>query len=73
VTSPFKVVIVGDGGVGKTSYLWRFTKGDFTGMYIPTIQVDIFSLKFNTNRGEVLFDVWDVAGQPKHSGHGASV
>ena len=35
-----KVVVVGDGGVGKSSLIQRFCKGTFTGSYKKTIGVD---------------------------------
>ena len=34
------VVVVGDGGVGKSSLIQRFCKGTFTGNYKKTIGVD---------------------------------
>ena len=39
-TTQTKVVVVGDGGVGKSSMIQRFCKGNFTDSYKKTIGVD---------------------------------
>ena len=44
----FKVVVVGDGGVGKTTFLKRHRTGEFERKYLPTIGVEVHSLKFDT-------------------------
>ena len=36
----FKIVLIGDSGVGKSSLLLRLADGDFTESYIATIAVD---------------------------------
>jgi GTP-binding nuclear protein Ran len=64
----FKVVFIGDGEVGKTTFLNRHLTGDFTDKYIPTLGVDVHPLVFNTNYGQVILDVWDTAGQEKFGG-----
>ena len=40
VSSPFQVVIVGNGAVGKSSLIQRYCKGIFTRNYKKTIGVD---------------------------------
>lgn len=64
----FKLVLVGDGGVGKTTFVKRHLTGEFEKKYIATIGVEVHPLKFNTNAGEVCFNVWDTAGQEKFGG-----
>ncbi len=64
----FKLVFVGDGGVGKTTFLIRHLTGEFTKQYNATLGVDVHSLDFYTNHGPVRFNVWDMAGQEKLSG-----
>lgn len=54
-----KLAIVGDGGVGKTSYITRFLNGTFIQNYNETLGVNVNSLPFNTNEGPIIFDVWD--------------
>merc|ERR1711988_643890 len=64
----FKLVLVGDGGVGKTTLVKRHLTGEFTSKYVPTLGVEVSSLQFHTNRGIVTFNVWDTAGQEKFGG-----
>ncbi|GAB0139336.1 hypothetical protein EsDP_00007551, partial [Epichloe bromicola] len=68
VTPSFKLVLVGDGGTGKTTFVKRHTTGEFEKKYIATLGVEVHPLKFNTNLGEIQFDVWDTAGQEKFGG-----
>jgi GTP-binding nuclear protein Ran len=59
---------VGDGGVGKTTFVKRHITGEFEKKYIATIGVEVHPLSFHTNRGVILFNVWDTAGQEKFGG-----
>ena len=58
-----KVTVVGDGGVGKTSLIQKFTKGKFKTDYIKTIgaQLTHYETEINGYKIELLF--WDIAGQ----------
>jgi len=60
--------LVGDGGVGKTTYIKRHKDGEFRKSYIPTIGVEVHKLNFASNRGTICFNVWDTAGQEKFGG-----
>ena len=64
----FKLVLIGEGGVGKTTFVKRHRTGDFEHKYIPTLGVDVNPLPFHTNYGTLIFDVWDCAGQDKFGG-----
>eukprot|EP00040_Diaphanoeca_grandis_P001948 m.20176 g.20176 ORF g.20176 m.20176 type:complete len:219 (+) comp12772_c1_seq1:136-792(+) len=64
----FKVVLVGDGGTGKTTFVKRHLTGEFEKKYVATLGVEVHPLKFCTNHGEIMFDVWDTAGQEKFGG-----
>lgn len=64
----FKIVLVGDGGVGKTAFIKRHMKGTFEKKYIATIGVEVHPLVFNTNQGNITFNIWDTAGQEKFGG-----
>lgn len=64
----FKIVLLGDGGSGKTAFIHRHLTGDFQRKYIATLGVDVHPLLFHTNRGTVVLDCWDTAGQEKFGG-----
>merc|ERR1711998_547310 len=64
----FKCLLVGDGGVGKTTFVKRHVTGEFEKKYVATIGVEVHPLNFDTNRGRICFNVWDTAGQEKFGG-----
>ncbi len=60
----FKVCLIGDGYVGKTSIRRKYLKGGFKASYLPTLGVD-FAQKITTFEGVPTYlVVWDIAGQP---------
>jgi len=60
----FKVIVIGDGAVGKTSIVNRFCKDHFATSYKQTIGLDFF-MKRVVLPGEVdvTMQVWDIGGQ----------
>jgi GTP-binding nuclear protein Ran len=64
----FKLILVGDGGTGKTTFVKRHLTGDFEKRYIATVGVDVHPLTFFTSRGKICFNCWDTAGQEKFGG-----
>lgn len=71
-TTNFKIVLVGDGNVGKTSFLHRHLTGEFRNEYVSTIGVEVHVLTFESNYGAIRFNVWDCAGEEKFRGLGES-
>mmetsp|Transcript_2990 Transcript_2990/g.9118 ORF Transcript_2990/g.9118 Transcript_2990/m.9118 type:complete len:200 (+) Transcript_2990:112-711(+) len=61
----FKLILVGDGGVGKTTFVKRHLTGEFEKKYVATLGVEVHPLVFHTNRGPIKFNVWDTAGQER--------
>ncbi|MHA2364463.1 MAG: GTP-binding protein [Candidatus Hodarchaeales archaeon] len=59
----FKLSLLGDGAVGKTSLKVRYTKGEFTNRYRQTLGVDFATHTINFDNKEVKIQIWDVAGQ----------
>lgn len=68
VTPEFKLVLIGDGGVGKTTFVKMHTSGEFERKYVATIGVTITSLTLQTNKGPIKFNIWDTSGQDKLGG-----
>lgn len=64
----FKLVLVGDGGVGKTTFVKRHQTGEFEKKYIATLGVEVHPMPFFTTLGQIKFNVWDTAGQEKLGG-----
>ena len=64
----FKVVLVGDAEVGKTSLTTRFAYGTFTDGYISTLGVDFIVKSLPLNNYIVKLQAWDTAGQERYAG-----
>jgi len=58
-----KVTVIGDGGVGKTSLIQRFTQGTFQKDYIKTIGAQISNYKVDSEEYRIELLFWDIAGQ----------
>lgn len=61
--STIKVALIGSAGIGKTAYLNRILTGDFTENYQAGTSFILTDIKFETNIGNVTFQVVDTAGQ----------
>lgn len=65
----FKSIVIGDGGVGKTSLSLRFSKGIFTDDYKMTIGVDfhVKTITVETSEGVITckLQLWDTGGQER--------
>jgi small GTP-binding protein len=60
-----KIVLAGDGAVGKTALRERYLGKGFSSNYMMTIGAD-FALKEATIREKnIKFQIWDLAGQPR--------
>jgi GTP-binding nuclear protein Ran len=68
VVAEYKLVLVGDGGVGKTTFVKRHLTGEFEKKYIATLGVEVHPMTFYTNHGPIRLNVWDTAGQEKLGG-----
>ncbi|MHA1211683.1 MAG: Rab family GTPase [Candidatus Heimdallarchaeota archaeon] len=59
----FKVVLMGEGSVGKTSIRSKFMGVGFKSEYIKTIGADFASKAIIVGDNKVHFQIWDLAGQ----------
>ncbi len=59
----FKVVLMGEGSVGKTSIRSKFMGVGFKSEYIKTIGADFASKAIILKENKVHFQIWDLAGQ----------
>lgn len=65
-TNTYKLILVGDGGVGKTTFAKKCRSGEFEPMHFTTFGVEMHSVKFETTDGQRFsFSVWDTAGQER--------
>ncbi|CAC9513709.1 small GTP-binding protein Rab28 [Leishmania donovani] len=64
-TMQFKVVVLGNGAVGKTSLIRHFCDSGFTKSYKQTIGVDFYSRKVQLPHSHppVTLQLWDIGGQ----------
>jgi GTP-binding nuclear protein Ran len=89
VFGALKIVLVGDGRVGKTTWVSKLLHTpsskfieDFPNplfannevcdssmeKYVPTLGVEVHPIHVNTNKGQMVFNIWDCAGQEKYGG-----
>jgi Ras-related protein Rab-1A len=61
----FKLVLIGDTGVGKSCLLLRFADDAFTESYISTIGVDFRFRTLKVDGKTVKLQIWDTAGQER--------
>lgn len=62
----FKVIVVGDAAVGKTSLMFRFVHGTFQKDYKMTIGVNFATKMISLDNGvKVKLSIWDTAGQER--------
>lgn len=64
----FKVVLVGDAGVGKTCLVRALTEQNFDERYKATIGVEIVPFEQILENKRFIFNIWDVAGQENLGG-----
>ncbi|KAG1964140.1 ras-related protein Rab-15 [Pimephales promelas] len=62
----FRLLLLGDSGVGKTCLLCRFTDNEFHPSHISTIGVDFKMKTLEIDGIKVRIQIWDTAGQERY-------
>ncbi len=58
----FKILLIGNSAVGKSSLLLRFSDNVFNESFLPTIGVDFKIRTFELQGKTVKLQIWDTAG-----------
>ncbi|KAK8914640.1 Ras-related protein RABA1d [Platanthera zijinensis] len=61
----FKLVLIGDSGVGKSNILSRFTRNEFSLESKSTIGVEFATRSLNVDSKVIKAQIWDTAGQER--------
>lgn len=59
----FKVVMLGDSGVGKTALVNRISEGVFNEAHVPTVGSQFIALPLEVSKRKMTLELWDTAGQ----------
>ena len=63
VNFSFKIIVIGDSAVGKSSLTLRGTKNHFKDFYTPTIGFEFLSFNIRIKNQTVKLQIWDTCGQ----------
>ncbi|EAW14995.1 putative RAN small monomeric GTPase (Ran) [Aspergillus clavatus NRRL 1] len=63
----FKVLLIGNSGVGKTAFLRRYLQSRYEDTIEPTIGVEKHVIVLSTTAGDIRYEIWDVSGSQKIS------
>ena len=63
-----KLVIIGDSGVGKSNFLFKYVEGQFSELHVATVGFDYKSkiVTLPESKKKVKLQIWDTAGQEKY-------
>eukprot|EP00457_Paulinella_chromatophora_P016720 gb/GEZN01017581.1/.p1 GENE.gb/GEZN01017581.1/~~gb/GEZN01017581.1/.p1 ORF type:complete len:203 (+),score=20.40 gb/GEZN01017581.1/:97-705(+) len=71
MSTNFKVVLLGEGRVGKTSLCLRYCQGTFSGSQESTITANYLEKKLHLRNQQMRIHIWDTAGQERFHSLGA--
>lgn len=61
----YKILLLGDSGVGKTSLIQTLTGNKFSHSMLTTVGIDFVKVPFNVDGAKVRLQIWDTAGQER--------
>ena len=70
MSNRFKIVLLGEGRVGKTSILLRYIRGEYSDNQISTLQASYLDKKITVAGSNVQLSVRDTAGQERFHASG---
>ena len=59
----YKVIVVGDGAVGKTSLIKQYITHTFSRQYLATVGIQVYRKKYDLGEEIITAVIWDLAGQ----------
>lgn len=62
----FKLLIIGNSSVGKTSFLFRYADDSFTSAFVSTVGIDFKVKTVFQNNKRIKLQIWDTAGQERY-------
>ncbi|XP_072549442.1 RAB3D, member RAS oncogene family, b isoform X1 [Salminus brasiliensis] len=62
----FKLLIIGNSSVGKTSFLFRYADDSFTSAFVSTVGIDFKVKTVFRNNKRIKLQIWDTAGQERY-------
>jgi len=62
----FKLLIIGNSAVGKTSFLFRYADDSYTSAFVSTVGIDFKVKTVQRNNKRVKLQIWDTAGQERY-------
>ena len=62
----FKILVVGEAGVGKTNLIRRFLENEFSIDTKSTVVVEFICGTFKVNQDIIKLEIWDTAGQERY-------
>lgn len=61
-----KVVLLGEGAVGKTSLVLRYSENKFNDKHVQTLQASFVEKRLNIGGKRIQLAIWDTAGQERY-------
>jgi Ras-related protein Rab-3C len=62
----FKILIIGNSSVGKTSFLFRYADNSFTSAFVSTVGIDFKVKTVIRKEKRMKLQIWDTAGQERY-------
>ncbi|XP_051528096.1 ras-related protein Rab-7a isoform X3 [Myxocyprinus asiaticus] len=72
-TQHLKVILIGNSGVGKSSFMTRFVDHRFTNLYRATIGLDFLTKEITIDKRSAILQIWDTAGTERFQSLGTTL